>query len=250
MRSYSRPPGPPGLQLPQLSPSLKRVLLALGGLYVVELLLPVLGVSTSALMWQPLGQGFAPWQLFTRFLINKPAGAFGLAINLLMLYFVLPDLMRSLSRRQLLEATGAAALGATALPLLFDLVGLGYGAAWGWGTFLIGVFTLFGLLHHNAIIRLYFLFPIKAGWFVWISLGISLVSALSSFSPGMGFRMQALQGVGVWVGTWGWWQAMGPGVRKRKLVSSAKKVERDLKRFTVLDGGRDGTKGGKKDVWH
>lgn len=237
------------MQLPNLSPWMTRLMVALVGLYVAELLLPLIGVSATALIWQPLGQGFQIWQPLTHFAVHMPGTSpFNIAISMLVLYFFLPAIARGYTKRQLLHATGFAAAGGIALPLLLDAVGLGYGAVAGWSVFITGMVVLFGLSNPNAVINLYFVLPVKAVYFVWGSIALAGVYMLYTFSPGNGFSLSAAEHVGVWAGAYLWYQYVGPGQRRRRLKKSGSSVfSGKTSRFQVYDGGRNGN---DDQTWH
>lgn len=235
-------PGPPGMYMPPLDPWMKQILIGLGGLFVVEVIASALGAPLGALVWRSFGLGFAPWQLVTRLLIQGPNAVFGVALGLLVLYFLLPSLASSLSRNTAREATLGVFLGATLLPLALDALGLVSGAVHGWQVFLTGLITLFGLLHPRATINLYFLIPIQASWIVWGTLGITLLVLIGSFAGGVG-SLGAAEHLGAWVGAWAWWRFRGPGARQHSLRAAGRQVERQLRRFQVYEGGRSPRRG-------
>jgi len=55
------------------------------------------------------------------------------------------------------------------------------------------------------------------------------------YSPNLG----TAQHLGSWLGLMVWWFGTGPGSRGRKLKAKGRKVEKDLKRFKVLEGGQN-----------
>ena len=44
--------------------------------------------------------------------------------------------------------------------------------------------------------------------------------------------------MGVWLGVMGWYYYLGPGARRRQLTRQATRIERELSRFRVIDGGK------------
>lgn len=240
---YAATSGPPSM--PPLPPWLKKLLGALFGLYVFQLIASSLGVPVMRLAWMPLGQGFAPWQLLTYPLVQAPADLFGVLFGLLVLYFFLPQTRDSLGQRRTLEALAAAWLGSVVLGLAVDgaLVALGSslgrGPVLGWPGFVgICLVALFALSQPNATILAYFVVPVKAVYFLWGSLALTGLFILTSLAQGMaGSHSWSL--LGAWCGTYAWWHLRGPGKRRNQLKRKGKKLERELERFRVIPGGRD-----------
>lgn len=234
-------------QAPHLAPWMRNLLIGLFGLYIVELVLANLRVPVDLLRLFPIGGGFAPWQPFTRFLVQGREAAVGVLISLVVLYFFLPILPRLLDRRSWVEILIATAVVATGLPMLVDLAGvLPLTDSTGWGFLIPALIVVFGLAQPNAQVNLMFVLPIPASVFVWGTLFLALFFLLAQPSSA------AVEPVGAWLGAVGWWQFRGPGSRRRKLLAHADKVERELRRFTVHEGGRggkQGSQGGKGDDW-
>ena len=142
-------------------------------------------------------------------------------------------------REQLVRAAAACPLGATLVPLGLDILGLGHGAAYGWSPLVsIGALCLFGLAHPQAQVLLFFVIPVSAPVFVWGSLGLSILLLLAAFGSPYQSTMHAAQYLGAWLGAWGWWQTMGPGGHRRQLRREAASVRSQLRRFEVLQGGK------------
>lgn len=222
--------------MPTLAPWMKQTLIGLFALYVAELLGWALKLPLDALVWHPLGTGFNPVQMASRFLIQGPNNVFVVLVSLLMLYFFLPAMSQTVTRTQLGQALASGALFGTLLPLALDLTGFGSGMVMGWGSITICMVVLFGLARPNDSINLYFLFPIRGIHFVWGSLGFALLMFLSASATGG--TMAAAQTLGMWVGAWAWWNYRGPGRRRTDLKRSARTIEKELKRFQVIEGGR------------
>lgn len=222
----------PQLQLPSLAPWMRNLIIALFALYVVELLATNAGLPVRALAWHPFGAGFEPWQPFTRFLVQG-RGVFGVLLGLLVLYFLLPAVNSVMPRERMLRAIGAGALGGTVLPLVADLLPFIDGPGiHGWTVLSTSLVLLFGLAIPHGVIHLWFVIPITARVIVWGTLGLSVVLFLLDPS------LRTTEGIGTWLGVYGWWNLFGPGGRKRQLRRQAKRIERELRRFEVIEGGR------------
>jgi hypothetical protein len=222
----------------------KQLLIGLFVVYVAELVLNAAGLPILALAWYPTGQGFAPWQLLTRFLVQGP-GVVGVLVALFVAWFIIPVLEQVLRRDQLAEATAAMAAGATILPLVADATGLFQGSViLGWTSFITGWVVLFGLAQPDGEVRLYFVLPVTGRMIVWGSLGLYALFLLAAPVTA------SLEPIGVWAGAYAWWSYRGPGARQRYLRQQAGKVERELRRFEVLDGGKsDSQSGDNRDGW-
>lgn len=228
MRQGAAGPQP---QLPPLAPWMRNLLVGLFALYVVELLAANAGLPVQALAWHPFGSGFEPWQPFTRFLVQGRS-VLGVLLGLLVLYFLLPAVDRLLTREQMSQALLAGAAGGTALPLLLDLVLVGGPGIHGWTVLSTSLVLLFGLAVPSGVVNLWFVIPITGRVIVWGSLGLSVVLFLLDPS------LRTSEGIGTWLGVYGWWNVLGPGGRKRQLRRKARRIERELRRFEIIEGGR------------
>lgn len=227
--------GSPQLQMPSLSPWMTRVLGGLFALYVLELVLRNAGLDVYALVWRPLGSGFAPYQPFGRFLVQgDDSGAlFNVLIGLLVLYFLLPAMDQVLERAQWLRGLAAGVVGGTVLPFLLDVVGLAPGGgAMGWVVSTSALFLLFGLAMPDGEIRLFFVLPVSGRIIVWGTLALSVLFYL------LGPSLHTAEAIGVWCGVMAWWYGLGPGARRRQLQKKATSIEAELRRFQVIEGGR------------
>jgi len=230
----------PQLQLPSLAPWMRNLIVGLFVLYVVELLAANAGLPVGALAWHPFGSGFEPWQPVTRFLVQG-RGVFGVLLGLLVLYFLLPAVDSVLSRERTAKALLAGAVGGTLLPLLFDLTLVDGPGIQGWTVLVTSLVLLFGLAIPTGVVHLWFVVPITGRVIVWGTLGLAVVMFLLDPS------LRTTEGIGTWLGVFGWWNLMGPGGRKRRLRRQAKKIQRELRRFEVIDGGRvDRPQGGQR----
>jgi hypothetical protein len=222
----------PSFALPTLAPWHRWVLGTLFGLFVAELVLRNTGLPLYEwLPWRSFGAGFAPWQPVTRFVVQGP-DVLGVAFALLLLYFFLPLMDELLSRRQLGAALGAAAVGGTALPMLLDGLGLlAPSMALGWAPLAYALPLLLGLVRPDAQILLVFL-PVRASWILWGTLVFAVLQVL------VGRSLDSLQTLGVWLGVYAWFHGLGPGRHARVLRARGRRVEAELRKFEVLEGGK------------
>lgn len=232
-----------------------RLLLGLFALYVAELVIQIgLPEIYGWLAWQDFGAGFQPWQLLTRFFVQGPAAVLSVLFALLALYFFLPMMEGILPRRQLGYAVLAGAVVGTLLPLIMGLAGIAHGVAMGWTPLVVTLVVVLGIARPDATIFLY-LFPVQARWFLWGSLVVALLYLLADRGS-----LGSFQGVGVWLGVYGWWHLLGPGARRRRLAKKAETIERELKNMggggkpqnsnlRVIDGGKSKPQGRQGDDW-
>jgi len=238
-----RPYAQPQFNLPVLEPWMKRLLGVLFAMYVVELVLRNTGMPVYLLEWRSFESGFAYYQPLTRFLVQGRQAVFSVILGLLVLYFLIPAIVQMLSRRKVLHATVAAAIGGTVLPMLLDAVWLSNGQVMGWPVLGLSLVVLFGLANPSGTILAFFFIPISGTLILYGTLAISVAGFI--LAPSM-VRAEPL---GVWLGTCAWWFAMGPGGRRRRLKKKAASIEKALHRFEVLEGGRSDTPQGDQDEW-
>jgi len=242
--------GSQSFSLPPLEPAVRNILIGAVGLYIIELIVQSTQPGLiDALIWHRLGTGFEWYQPATRYLVqNTQPLSFLLA--LLVLYFFLPTIYRRFNRQQWIQILGAALFGSAVLGLALDGVGLlravsplnpSGGTAAGWSTLCTALIAIFGLINPNAVVNLFFVLPVRASLFTWGSGVVALLYFL--YSPQLG----TAEHLGTWLSVIGWWFLIGPGSRTRKLKAKSRKIERDLQRFNVLDGGRSEDK--NRDDW-
>lgn len=219
--------------MPALPPWVRNLLLVLFGAYVLELLLvnfahlPLYDV----LAWYPDSFPAAPWQLVTHWLVQGPEPT-SVLFGLLALFFALPALDQSLSRRQLLEATVAAVCFGWLTGVVGDLIGLAIGPALGWSYVAGAAFALFGLAMPDTEVRLMFVLPVTGRTLAWGTGVVAALIVLASRSIG------SLELLGAWGGVLAWWYQIGPWLRRRRLRSGGTRVAQKAQKFQVLDGGR------------
>lgn len=228
-----QPGGTGTIGMPPLSPWVRNTLIALFALYVVELIAKNAwaGLYDTLALW-PFGHGFQPWQPLTRYFVQGPH-VFSVMIGLLVLYFALPLTSRMLDQRQASQAAAAAFVGGTLLSLGMAALGLVSGPALGWTALSLVVFTLFGLSMPTSEIRLFFVLPVKGIWFAYGAGILSVLLVLADRSMG------AADQLGAWGAVMAWWFLLGPGGRRRQLIQKSRKIERELEKFQVIQGGRN-----------
>lgn len=221
--------------LPPLTPLTRNVLVVLFAAYVAELFLAnIAGLSLDDMLaWHPIRDPrFASWQPVTRYLVQGP-GVFNVVLSGVVLYFFFPILEGLFARRAMLEALVAGAIGGSVLGFLVDALGLATDATFGWSPLVTALVALFGLARPRDVIRLFFVLPVPASIFAWGTGFLALLYLLAA--PGL----SSADHLGTWAGAIGWWFLRGPGARNRQLRRKSRVIEKELHRFTVIDGGRD-----------
>lgn len=235
----SQPTGDVVYRGPDLPEWGKTLLVGLFIAYALELAARnMLRLPVDRLVWWP-AQDFAFWQPVTRYFVqgNEVVWVF---LSGLVLALLLP-VAESLPRRQAWQLLGSAILGGTGLALLVQLVGIAAAPAQGWSSLVTALLVAFGLRQPDAIIRLFFVLPVPAWAFVWGTGALAFLSLLAA--PGLG----TAEHLGTFLGVVAWWNGWGPGARRRELIKKSRSVERQLRKLTVIDGGK-----GKpdSDVYH
>lgn len=171
------------LGVPPLTPVTKGIMIACGGVWIVQILLrlalrvdlsPVFGIVPSAVV-----SGWI-WQLFTYMFLHAPEleNPFHLLMNLLILWMVGGDLERHWGGRRFLAyylvcgvgaglfVTGAGLLARTSAPTI------------GASGAIYGLLLAFGMIFSERTILFMLIFPMRARTLSWILFGIAFVSAL------------------------------------------------------------------------
>jgi hypothetical protein len=225
--------GPPqggGLMLPPLTPGLRNFLVGLFALYVLELVANnFLGIPTALLAWG--AQTTFPWQPLTRFLVTGPAPPTSVLFMLLAVFFFVPPTLQMNTRREVYEIAASVFLGSSILAFGYDLWMPSSFTA-GYASILLAMVTLFGLRAPDATVLLMFIIPIPGKYFIWLS-GLTAGLTALAFPGRLGGDY-----LGAFLGVLVWWYGRGPGRRRRSLAAQGRQIERELRRFTVLDGGQ------------
>lgn len=229
--------------LPNLGRWHRWLLAGLFALYVAELIAWNTSLPLDRLIWWPFGQGFALWQPLTHYLIQGRS-VLNVMVGLFVLYFMLPAVESALGTRRLGQCLASGALGGLAMGAALAAIGVAIGPSLGWTALASGLIIAFGLARPDAQIMLFFVVPVSGTVIVWGSLVVELLFLLANRSIG------SAEAIGVWLGIFAWWNLTGPNARKRRLLQRGKKIEKELQRFQVIDGGRSGQQGPQRnDDW-
>lgn len=224
--------GPAGLDLGvNWTPLVRNLLVALFAIYVVQLLLG--GTLERWLAWNPLGDGFAPWQVFTAFLLGGPSplGAF---FGWLAIFFLVPPLERMLGRRALARAMGVSWLAGVVAAMVAAALGAHQaGVILGASPLIGAMIGLWGFTVPNAVIHLFFVLPVKASWLGW---GTGLLAFLYMLATREVVNVLAFF---AWAGAWAWAVTPGDWQRRWKLKKQERELQKKLSRFQVLEGGKE-----------
>ena len=215
---------------------LRNLLVVLFALYVVELvadnLLPFSLYSLFA--WYDLVE--SPWQIVTRYALQGQ-NVLRVVFDLLILYSIVPRVLEGLGWREMNRATAAIVIGGTATAGVLGALHLASAPNLGWHGLSVGALTVFGLLNPDATILFSFIFPVPGRVIAW---GTGVICALVFLSSP---TMIAADDLGSWLGIMAWYASVGPGGRRRKLMTKGRKLADDIARFKVLPGGKN--QGGK-----
>jgi hypothetical protein len=217
------------------TPRTRNVLLALFAVYVAQLLLP--GTLEAWLAWQPFGKGFLPWQPLTSFVLGGPT-PLAACLEWLALFFLLAPVERGLGVRD--AWVGILVAWGVAVTLSLGLAGLGVvgvppGGYLGVAPLVAALVGFFGWSHPGARILLAFVIPVRADLVAWATGLLSFLYLLYARDLGSALAF------GGWAGAWGWMRLGGTGALRRwGLLARRRRIERDLRKFEVIDGGRAG----------
>jgi len=98
---------------------------------------------------------------------------------------------------------------------------------------LLAMLVIFGFSMPNAQILLFFVLPIKAVWIARVSGLLSLLMFLASRD------LTSAMALGGWTGGFIWVRTGGGSFRRLMLRFRKKKLEKELGRFTVIQGGKN-----------
>ena len=165
--------------MPPIPPVTKALLLICSGVFVLQLILPLIDVVFA--LW-PVGSGrFLPWQVLSyAFMHGSPMHLF---FNMLGLWMFGSELERLWGRRRYMQFLVAGALAAAAAQLIVTaLAGSVYPTVGASGA-LFALLLAFGMLFPNRIIMpLFPPIPMKARTFVMVFGGLELLFGLSGSS--------------------------------------------------------------------
>ncbi len=131
----------------------------------------------------PIGQGFFVWQVVTYLFLH--GGFFHIFFNMLALWMFGVELENVWGTKRFLSYYFLCGIGAALSNLfltpLFTIPAPTIGASGA----IYGVLLAFGMLFPEAPVFIYFLFPIKAKYFVAIFIGIELIYGVSGSTDGV-----------------------------------------------------------------
>lgn len=249
--------GPGGIGLPPLTPAPRDLVVLLAVVFVTfslqffdgVRLIPLLLRLTPA-VWQ---SGFL-WQVATYPFAGYGGASFFILLELLILYWFARDVFYRLGRyrfwRTLLTVAVVAGAAAVAIELIARALGPGPALATpftlmqGQRTLLAFAIAAFATLNRHATILLFFVLPIQARWFLWLTILFAFIAFLATKD------FAGFVGIAVVVGaTYSILSAGGAGrmIREWRLRLERLRLERQLDRerrkrkLRVLEGGGRGT---------
>lgn len=158
-----------------ITPWVKRLLLANGVVFLFQLALPALtyylGFAPAAILSQP-------WTVVTYMFVH--AGVFHLFFNMLALFFFGPPLEERWGPTEFLKFYLLCGVGGAVLSLLFwDQRIVGASAA------VYGIMVAFAMYWPDNPIYIWGIFPVKAKWLVGFLVGLSLFYAITGGGAGV-----------------------------------------------------------------
>lgn len=131
----------------------------------------------------PIGQGFLIWQLVTYMFLH--GGFFHIFFNMLALWFFGIELENVWGMRRFLTFYFLCGIGAGLSNLFFTPLFTTPAPTIGASGAVYGILLAFGMLFPDAPVYMYFLFPIKAKYFVAIFIAIELFSGVTGTQNGV-----------------------------------------------------------------
>jgi hypothetical protein len=179
------------------------------------------------------GTGFLPWQPLTfPFIQGEPRDVLWMFLGL---FFFLQTTVDSMGLRRMAWSTLFVWFFACVVKFTAEAVGfLAPAPVVGFGFWVEALVVWFGLLHRGAQIRLMFVLPIKAEYMAWGSGVLALLYLLFYRDTG------SLHAVAAWVGAWAVITFDTDMFRRWRLQQRKRKIEKELGKFEVIDGGRTG----------
>lgn len=216
------------------TPLVRNVLVTLFVIYLAQLLaMPRLD---QWLGWQPYGSGlFFPWQPLTCVLLGT-LDPLQTCLQWLGVFFMLPILEQVLPAARIGRAmlfSWAVAVSAIFLLEFAGILGQA-GEISGLAPLMAALTALVGFLLPNTTFLLFFVLPVKALWIAWGTGLLTFLYMVASRDAGSAANFFA------WGGAWIFVQFIGGNFRRWRLQLKKKQVERKLRRFEVIEGGKDG----------
>ena len=198
------------------------------------------------------------WQLVTYPFVGVGGASLWILLELLILYWFAKDVFWRLGRRRFWRTLVIAAVAASLLAVLVQLVMLAVGGIGpsafaliqGQRMLLAIVIAAFATLFGEATILLFFVLPIRARWFLWLEVLFAFVAFLGSGDPRFGAPKDLAGFVGICTAVAATYLLLSPGGPGRTLHNLRKRLEmrwlewrlKQLRRkrsFDVIDGGDD-----------
>jgi membrane associated rhomboid family serine protease len=169
-----------------MTPWVKRILLAIGGIYVAVNLLGLVPLrwAVDVFGFSPARLLVHPWSPFTYMFLH--GGFWHAFTNMLVLFFFGPPLERAWGGREFVRFYVAAGIGGALFSLLLVQL-IGTPTVIGASGAIFGVLLAFALTWPDAPIYLWFLFPVKAKYFVGFIAFLTLYAGLSGARDGVAY---------------------------------------------------------------
>jgi len=171
---------------------MKFLLIATTGGFILQLFLQLgfrfgnvslYGIYFDLFALWPLGQGFYVWQVITYLFLH--GGFFHIFFNMLALWMFGVELENIWGTKRFLIYYFLCGIGAALSNLFLAPLFANPAPTIGASGAIYGVLLAFGMLFPEAPVFIYFLFPIKAKYFVAIFIGIDLIYGVSGSSDGV-----------------------------------------------------------------
>ena len=198
------------------------------------------------------------WQLVTYPFVGVGGASLWILLELLILYWFAKDVFWRLGRRRFWRTLVIAAVSASVLAVLVQLVMLAVGSVGpsafalmqGQRMLLAIVIAAFATLFGDATILLFFVLPVRARWFLWLEILFAFVAFLGTGDPRFGVPKDLAGFVGICTAVAATFLLLSPGGPGRTVHSLRKRLEmrwiewrlKQLRRkrpFAVIDGGDD-----------
>jgi len=128
----------------------------------------------------------AIWQLVTSMFLH--GGLMHIGINLLVLWFIGPPVERVWGMKRFFIYYFVSGIGANLITILIAFTwapAMIYGVSIGASGAIYGVLLAFGLLFPEQMVYIYFLFPMKAKYFVILAAALAFFSEAGNLTPGI-----------------------------------------------------------------
>jgi hypothetical protein len=237
----------------RLTPLVKKLLIGLVVLYLAQVVLESwLGLPVSALvaLWAPLStQGltgmFRIWQPVSALLFNgHPQAAL---FDWLMLYFFLGSTLDFLGRKGTAKFLASVWVAGALVAMLLVALGIAHpGTSLGLTALTSAMVVAYGMAQPNAQILIFFVLPMKGRTFVIFDVAIATLYFLYERSFDASIILFASLAAIVWM--WSGGSAQQLWLKARLSWLTRQRGPSGSRRFEVIEGGREGGRGGD-DRW-